>query len=745
MIHLLALTATSAGAFELPLEHVEYDIVIVGPVAEITVRQTWRNPGDTFIEGTYVFPLQPDAAVNDLVMHVQGREIRSQIRPRDEARQVYEQARANGQAAALTEQERPNLFTQSVANLPPHAPIEVEIHVVQPLARVDGQWELVVPLVVGPRFLSGHEDDPERITPPVSATDTGLRATLDVRADVGQAVKLVGSPSHTWAVQKDPQGFSAQLTDVPLTRDAVLRWSPHVDKPVAVALREGDHVLVLFESPAAPPREQVVPREIIWVVDTSCSMSGEPLDLAKRAMSEAFAGMDSRDSFTVLDFNSRVSSLAPAPIAASAENIGRGSAYVQAFRGEGGTDMLDGIKAALSLPRDPRRQRFVAFLTDGYIGNEQEILGTIEDLRGDTSLFSFGLGSSVNRYLLDEMARSGQGTATYTTLAESPEAAVSGFLDTIARPVLTDVSVDWGAGAEATPDRIPGLFAGQPLYAVARVPRETQTVTITGRLGGGTTTITMPIVDLGEGDGVSTLWARGKIGELERAQHWGEIPEVKQEIVAVALKYRVLTRYTSFVAVDKKVINRTGESLRVDVPLDVPDGVSFEATVSRPFTPPGDPLLTVDAPADARSVTAWFPWGELANLRWDPLRERWFYRFLVPHGASDGVIEVPVVIVDAHGQIHTTSQTITVDGAAPEIEVDVVIDAGRTVVTVHAEEPLRRLRVQPAGRPDKAIDRSGLADARAHVFVFDGEWFDFDVVAKDLALNTLDLEASAAE
>lgn len=745
MLTALALLATPAQAFDLPLEHVDYEIDVVGPVAEITVRQTWRNPSDTFIEGTYVFPLQPDAAVNDLVMRVADREIRSELRTREAARQLYEEARDSGHTAALTEQERPNLFTQSVANLPPHEAIEVELHVVQPLTRVDGQWELVVPLVVGPRFLSGHVPDPERVSPPVSPVDTGLRATLDVHAALGQPAATITSPTHTWTQTRSNDGFDAKLVDVPLTRDAILRWTPRVNEPVAVALREGDHVLVMLEAPDAPPRDQIVPREIVWVVDTSCSMSGEPLNLAKRAMDEAFAGMDARDAFTVLDFNSTVSSLSATPLPATPENIARGRAYVQAFQGEGGTDMLSGIKAALDLPSDPRRQRFVAFLTDGYIGDEQQILATIEDRRGKAHLFAFGLGSSVNRYLLDEMARSGQGQVRYTTLDEAPEDAVGDFLDTIGKPVLTDVGIRWGGGAVATPDRVPGLFAGQPLYAVAEVPRTTAAITVTGRLGRGAWSKTIPVVDVGDGDGLATLWARGRIGELERTQHWGEIPEVHDEIVNLALQHRILTKYTSFVAVDRVVSNRTGELRHVDVPQTIPDGVTYEATVSRPFTPPGDPLLTVEAPADARSVTAYFPWGELATLRWDPLRGRWFYRFLVPHEAQEGVIEVPVVIVDADGRVHSTSQTVTVDGEAPELEVDVVIDGGKTTVTVHAEEPLRRIRVQPAGRPDKAIDRSGLADAPVHVFVLDGEWPDIDVVAKDLALNTITVEAAAAE
>lgn len=741
----LALTVPLALANDLPLKTQRFEVDVAGPLADVVLVQTFVNDRDEWLEATYVFPLPEDAAVDGMTMRVADREIVGLVKERGEARADYERAKEEGRSAALTEQERPNLFTQRVANLPPGERIEVELHLVVPLERVDGVWQLDLPLVAPPRFVPGHVEDAAAVTPPLSRDDTGLRVDVEVALETGMPLARIESPSHPETkVLVDETGAAVLAEDLPATRDFSLRWVVDAPEPRAAAMVSGEHLLLTFEPPEAPAREDVVPREIVWVVDTSCSMSGEPLDLAKRAMESAFAGMDARDSFLVLDFNDTVSTLAPAPIPASPDNVAKGWAYVDAFEGHGGTDMLSGILAALRLPRDPARERYVCFLTDGYIGNETDILAAVEDELGDARLFSFGLGSSVNRYLLEEMAALGRGKVSYTGLEEDPGATVDAFLDTVAQPVLADIAVEWGDWEveEVYPERTPDLFAGQPMRRMARVTKAgTTPIVVTGRLGDGAFRQEVAVEAVGDAEthALASTWARAKVADLEREQLWGEVAEVKTEILATALKHRLMTRYTSFVAVDRRVRNTTGDVRTVDVPANTPDGVAYDAVVSREWMPPGDPLLTVDAPADARAVVAVFPWGETVSLRWDALRGRWYHRFLVPRDVPDGALRIPVFVMEADGDVVRRERTVTIDGAAPELDVVVEVLDGFTRVTVHAEEPLRSLQVQPVGEPALRVRRElvGEEDAWAHTVELPGMWGEVEVVAKDRAMNTL--------
>lgn len=752
---ILSLLLSSALATELPLRSLSYEVDIAGPLADITLVQVFHNPSETFIEAEYTFPLPEDAAVDGMTMTFGDREVVGLIRDRAKARAAYEKAVADGKAAALTEQQRPNVFTQTVGNLPPGAEITVTLHLVQPVEYRDGAWELVVPLVVGPRFTGINTPDATQITPPVSRESTALKADIGVALETGMPLSFVGSPTHDVTILTDETGAAVDLVGASATRDFVLRWKVDADEPIAAAIQEGDHIVLSMQPPEAPPRDRVVPREIVWVVDTSCSMSGEPLDMAKRAMFEAFSSMDSRDSFTVLDFNDSVSTLAPRPLPATPENIAAGKRYVDEFEGHGGTDMRAGIDAALSLPGDEQRERYVVFLTDGYIGNEADILGMVQQKGGRSHLYSFGLGSSVNRYLLDEMAAIGRGTAMYATLDENPALVVENFLNLIDQPVLSNISIDFGGHqvSEEYPAKLRDLVAGQPLFVVAQANADsTDDIIVRGRLGNGNYERHVPVVRFGdEGNhAVASTWARQRVAALERQINGNtgrEINEIEADILDTALDYRLLTRLTSFVAIDRVRVNRTGALAHVDQAVDTPDGVDFDAAVSREYTPPGDPLLTVSAPRDAQSVHAIFPWGEQAAMRWDSLRGRWYHRFLVPRGVANGEIHVEIVVRDATGTESRRMQRMVIDGNAPELDVDVQVGDGFTLVTVYADEPLRSIVVQPKGEPGRRVRLDivpGNTDF-AHTVELQGAWGEIELVAKDLAMNTIRVAAEAHE
>jgi len=741
----------SALATELPLRSISYDIDIAGPLADITVTQVFRNDTDAFMEAVYTFPLPEDSAVDGMVMHFANREVLGEVKERGQARAAYEQAVRSGRAAALTEQQRPNVFTQSVGNLPPGEDIEVTLHLVQPVEYREGAWEIAVPLTVGPRFTGINTPDAAAITPPVARGDTGVRVDIGVALETGLPLSLVESTTHAPAILADETGATVSLEGARANKDFVLRWVVDADEPVAAAIRQGEHIVVAMEPPLAPPREDIVARELIWVVDTSCSMSGVPLGMAKRAMTQAFDSMDARDSFLVLDFNDSVSALDDAPIAATPANIQRGRDFVAAFNGGGGTNMNAGIRAALTLPRDANRERYVIFLTDGYIGNENDIFQSVEDLRRDAKVYSFGLGSGVNRYLLDEMAFVGQGATYYPTLEVDPADSVAHFLDLIDQPVLADIEVDFGGHAvtEPYPVKVRDLVAGQPLFVVAQAHASSDDeIVITGRLGNGVYRRSIPVLEFGEQDdhAVASTWARQKVAALERlGRREGESRDA--QILDLALDYQLLTRLTSFVAIDRVRVNHTGELSRVDQASEIPEGVDYAAAVSREYTPPGDPLLTVHAPSDAESVTAYFPWGETVAMRWDKLRQRWYHRFLVPREVGDGEIQVKVVIVDALGRESVRTQRMVVDGDAPELDVEVEVGDGLTTVTVHADEPLRSLVVQPKGHPEHRVrlDLGLDHDDFAHSVELPGMWAEVELVAKDLAMNTIVARAEAHE
>ena len=323
-------------------------------------------------------------------------------------------------------------------------------------------------------------------------------------------------------------------------------------------------------------------------------------------------------------------------------------------------------------------------------------------------------------------------------------AAVSTLLDTLDRPALSDITIDWGDWevADVHPRPIPDLFAGQPLRIAARANAIGGPITLRGRLGNGLYEQELvPTEAAREGvRGVGIAWARTHVAALEREQHWGEIPEVADAIRGLALHYGLLTRYTSFVAIEQVLSNPEGNARDVEVPVDIPDGVNFQTSVSRRHTPPGDPLLTVDAPEDARSVVAVFPW-ETAHLSWDPLRERWYYRFLVPRDMPESSLTVRILIELADGRTEERVEVMHVDATAPELDVTVTHAKGTTVVTVAADEPFRGLQVEPVGQPHRRIRREFRPedDAHEHVFHLPGEWAFVRVIAKDRAMNTVEV------
>ncbi|GJM43743.1 MAG: hypothetical protein DHS20C21_05850 [Gemmatimonadota bacterium] len=597
---------------DFPLKHTRVDAQVSGGVANVVVTQTFTNPYTETIEAVYVFPLPHEAAVSDMTMQLGERTVRGLIERRDEARRIYENARNSGHVAALLEQERPNIFTQSVANILPGSEIEITLVYVETLDYERGVYEFAYPMVVGPRFIppasqaqlvpaggewvsgvprSGGVRDAERITPPYlpPSIRSGHDIEVNVEWDAGIAIADLTSPTHRVDVEPKKGGrASVRLhpNDRIPNKDLVLRCRVAGDEVQTgvLAYHNGDDgylTLLLHPKLNLTPGE-VTPKEMIFVLDCSGSMSGEPMAAAKSLVRHALRNVNANDTFQIIRFSSQASGLAPAPIAATPENVARGVAYIDQLSGGGGTMMIEGIKASLGFPEDPDRLRMVMFLTDGYIGNEDEILAEIRRSVGSARLFSFGVGSSVNRFLLDRMSEEGRGEVQYFLPGSSIGDEVARFYGRIRNPYLTDVRVEWvGVDVEdALPHRVPDLFDGRPLTVHARYAKGGRgKVRVSGRIAGRAwseeVTLNLPKRESGN-PAVGSLWARARIAGLEKEMVRGEIPDVVEQITELGLRHRLVTKYTSFVAVEERWIVSDGRPKTVRVPLTMPEGVSFE-------------------------------------------------------------------------------------------------------------------------------------------------------------------------
>jgi Ca-activated chloride channel homolog len=589
-----------------PLRHTDVKADIVGVVAHVEVLQTFGNPFDRPIEAVYVFPLPDQAAVDAMEIHLEDRVIRGVIRKRDEARAAYETARAEGRLAALLDQERPNIFTQSVANILPGDVIEVRLRYFETLPSRSNAQEFVFPMVVGPRFIpgapirpgvSGREPDTcdvpddSRITPPVLRKNerSGHDIAIDVRLDAGMRATGLTSPSHHVEIVEEGNGVShvrlAPGDTIP-NRDFVLRYGLDGPSPNLILLpyRKADdaspgYFLALLRPEAEPPPSAVAPKEMIFVVDCSGSMSGQPIARVREAMEYALQHLNPLDNFQIIRFSETAQAFAPEPVPATPAHIARALEYVGGLSGAGGTILLEGVKAALDYPEDPQRLRIVSFMTDGYIGNEDQILAYLHHHLGNARLHSFGVGSSVNRYLLDAMAALGRGSAEYILRGEGAVQAVQRFYDRISRPYLTDVTIDWGGlkVAELYPAAIPDLYLGQPIRLSGRylAPGQT-TVRVRARLGGrsweGRFDVWFPDAHP-EGDAIATLWARARIDDLSKRLLTGPDEAIVEQITTTALAHDLVSAYTSFVAVDEMIRNAGTPPQRVDVPVAIPEGV----------------------------------------------------------------------------------------------------------------------------------------------------------------------------
>ncbi len=593
---------------------------IKGDLATVSLTQRFDNPYPHPMHARYVFPLPPDAAVYAMRMRNGDRIIEGKIREIQQAEKEFAAAKREGKQASLLKQHRANVFVQKVANLVPGEPITVEIEYAHPVPKRDDEYDFHFPMVVGPRYLPparGADGEPEPLTigewtlPASAPVATGgevdlERVSIEVHLDAGVPVKWIDSHTHVVdVVKRGPSQRTVTLVGERTVdnKDFILRYRLGGEALAggATAFADGEInvVSLLIEPPAQATKPPVTPREMVFVLDCSGSMHGVPMEASKRFMQRALRGMRAGDYFRVVRFSHTASSFAERPVRATEETIEDALEYVEALEGMGGTEMTTGIRAALDPAPVPGTIRTVVFLTDGYIGNDVDVIRIIEQRRGDARLFSFGIGSAVNRFLLNEMARAGRGVARIVANEEDPGEAADALAKRIDAPFLTDVSVDWGEAPvrDATPTLLPDLYLGQSLRVLARYRGAgTHRVVVRGQVAGVAVSlpldVTLPKRD-DRADALPVVWARSQIEDRMQAYIHPATGEKRRErlqaeVVALGLARGLVTQWTAFVAVSRRVVNPGGKAVQRDVKVpqaeDVPKSAypesSFEGSAA---------------------------------------------------------------------------------------------------------------------------------------------------------------------
>jgi Ca-activated chloride channel family protein len=579
-----------------PLKHTDVKAEISGFVARVQVTQEFVNPTNEKIEAVYKFPLPPESAVDSMTMLVGDRKIIGKIKRREEARQIYEDARSRGQLASLLDQERPNIFTQSVANIAPGQAVKIVIAYVEPLKYEDASYQFTFPMVVGPRYIPKGLPDADRVVP--KRTPEGTRAghdlSMQVSLDAGMPLSALESPTHVVDIARPGQTRAVvKLKDqatIP-NKDFILRYavaSPKIQDAVLThADQRGGYFMLVLQPPDRIAPAEITPKEIVFVLDTSGSMMGFPIEKAKEAMKLAMDGLNPRDTFNLITFSGDEHILYPTPVPATPANIREAQKFLMSREGRGGTEMLKAIKAALDPSDDQSHIRVTCFMTDGEVGNDFEIIHEVQR-HPNARVFAFGIGSSVNHFLLDNIARYGRGEVEYVGLNDDGSAAARRFHERVRTPVLTDVSIDWSGlpVTEVYPRRIPDLFSAKPVVVLGRYTGAVKgNIHLRGKVAGRdfdrVIALNLPASDASH-DVAPSLWARSKVEDLMSrdllgAQQGQQKPEIREAVTQLGLDYAIMTQYTSFVAVEETMVKEPGkEPRRIEVPVEMPEGVSYE-------------------------------------------------------------------------------------------------------------------------------------------------------------------------
>ena len=604
----LLLKSSEAGKYiAAPAVASDYTVTISGPTGRTVVTQQFYNPSDAWVEGVYVFPLPENSAVDTLKIVSGTRVIVGEVKEKQEAKVIYEEAKNRGEAAALLEQERPNMFTNSVANIGPHEKVLVQIEYQQTIAQSGGTYSLRLPLVVAPRYnpapivqtvdfgTSGNglaktttEPPQPPVLNPADAAPTNP-VSITVNLDAGFALGEVKSAYHKVDIVEKGQNVRVVSLSgiVPADKDFELTWTAAGTAPQAGLFKETvkghDYMLGFVTPPVAADNQNTHPREITFVIDNSGSMEGTSMPQAKDSLLYGLAQLTPADRFNVIRFDDTMDNLFGTAVQADGEHIAQAKQFVTNLKANGGTEMVPPMKAALvdANPNDKTYLRQIVFITDGAIGNEQQLFDAIAKGRGRTRLFMVGIGSAPNTYLMTRAAELGRGT--YTQIGEGSQltSRMKDLFGKIGNPIITDIHAQiFGSTAKITPDMLPDLYRGEPVMLMADSASLSGVLKITGMIGDQPWEVKLPLANAAQGTGISKLWARRKIAELEVASTLGQMTpeEANKAVLKTALDHQLVSSQTSLVAVDHSPKRPPGYVLtRADVPLNLPAGWVWES------------------------------------------------------------------------------------------------------------------------------------------------------------------------
>jgi Ca-activated chloride channel family protein len=589
-----------------PTINTDVDMTINGMIARVTVKQDFYNTTTDWQEGIYVFPLPEQAAVDHMRLHIGERVIEGEIQEKQQARKKYKQAREAGKKASLVEQERPNIFTTSVANIGPQEKIVIEIEYQQTIDYDQGRFMLRFPTVVAPRYIPGNTriegfagngwavntdqvPDAARITPPVYQPGQRQINPVSIRIDLNPGFKLadIDSPYHAISINENREthyNITLQQGQIPADRDFVIVWQPVPGNTPQAALfterKDGDTYALVMLLPPDQNAGELLDREIIFVIDTSGSMAGTSIVQARTALDLALSRLNPGDRFNIIKFNSVMESLFQSPQAASRQSIHYAQDYVRSLTARGGTEMAPALRAALSQNTTTTDIRQVIFLTDGSVGNEDNLFQIITNHLGKTRLFTIGIGSAPNSHFMRRAASFGRGTHTYIGKVSEVQEKMNELFRKLESPVLSDITINWPeqGNIEFWPRNLPDLYLGEPLLITAHADNLPDKIMVNGKIAGADWDGELNLQGGQEKSGLSILWARNKIAALMDQMHGSnEADDIRNEIINTALSHHIVSKYTSLVAVDVTPSRvPTKSSKQHAIPTHLPQGWEYD-------------------------------------------------------------------------------------------------------------------------------------------------------------------------
>ncbi len=602
----------------------DVSMTVSGMVVRTKLVQQFKNESEEWLEGIYVFPLPETAAVDHMKLRIGERTIEGKIKERKEAKKIYTQAKRQGKKASLIEQERPNMFTNSVANIGPGETVVVEIEYQQVLKYDNGKFKLRFPMTITPRYIPGETikseknyldvsqgngwafnttqvADASRITPPQNNTVSNP-VSMQIDLNAGFAISDISSTYHQIKSVMHLQGhYTVSLVNenVPSDRDFELVWQPELGNIPQAALfseplEREDYHLVMIMPPETTNTSQVLARDVTYIIDTSGSMHGESIRQAKAALQLSIKRLRTVDKFNIIEFNSITNKLFNDSRPASVKNTFIAKNFVKRLTADGGTEMLPAIKAALQQNTDEKYIRQILFLTDGSVGNEAELFSLIKNQLGNNRLFTIAIGSAPNSHFMTKAAKFGRGTYTYIGKISEVQEKMAGLFSKLEKPVMHNIKVQWPADiiAEVWPKRLPDLYAGEPLVFTARVNKNSVTsgnnkLLISGKRHNQPWAMELSLDSSKQDTGISVLWARNKIAsimdgirEYRNNSTSDVVKELKEKIINIALSHHLVSKYTSLVAVDTTPSRAVFDGLKTTtVPNSIPRGTATQRVV----------------------------------------------------------------------------------------------------------------------------------------------------------------------